>query len=101
MRGLGGRGIFGNALSFVQIMRELDLADIQRQLAASVRVLVTGPNPDQARQVAESVFGAGGLRSWSVALAGLDEVAAGGADDQPDLVLLAVSPGEDPLSSVE
>ena len=97
---MGGRGIFGNALSFVGIMRELDLGEIQRQLATSVRVLVTGTDPALAQQLAESVFGSGGMRSWSVALAGLDE-AASGAEDQPDLVLLAVQRGEDPLTSVE
>ena len=92
----GGRGLLGNALSFVQVMRELDLGEIQRQLALPVRVLVTGTDTAQAARIAEHLFGAGGPASWSVAVAPLSEGEA--SQDRPNLVLLVTQGAEDPLS---
>ena len=95
-----GRGLFGGALTFVQVMRELDLGEIERQLGASVRVLVTGPDSALAQRLAEVLFGSEGLRSWSVALASLEDAAARESGDQPDLVLLALPDDADAIDAV-
>jgi uncharacterized protein (DUF697 family) len=92
-----GRGLLGGAVGFVQVMRELDLGDVERQLAASVRILITGADHPRAQQMAELLFGTAALRGWSVALSPLAEVERGATDDPPDLVLLALGPDEDAL----
>lgn len=97
---LPGRGLAGGALTFLQVMRELDLREIQRRLAAPIRILVTGPDQAAARRLAEALFGNDGLASWSVAVTSLDAAATGPADDQPDLVLLAVSRPDEALEAV-
>lgn len=88
-------------MTFLQVMRELDLAAIQRQFAAPIRVLVTGPDPGLNRQLAETLFGSDGPRSWSVALASLDESEASPPGEQPNLVLLAVPGPSDALPAVQ
>jgi uncharacterized protein (DUF697 family) len=87
------RGVLGGALSFVQVMRELDLGEIQRQFSAPVRTLVTGTNAAEAARLAERLLGSAAMASWSVAVEQLTESDPGG--DQPDLVLLVVQPSED------
>jgi uncharacterized protein (DUF697 family) len=90
------RGVLSGALSFVQVMRELDLGEIQRQFSAPVRILVTGTSAAEATRLAERLFGSAAVASWSVAVASLTDSDPGG--DQPDLVLLVVQPSEDAIA---
>lgn len=86
------RGLLGGAVSFVNVMRELDLAEIQRQLARPLRVLVTGSELPDSNRLAVGVFGEAGSSGWSVAVRSLSEGAA--SDDRPDLTLLALREDE-------
>jgi uncharacterized protein (DUF697 family) len=90
--------MLGGALSFVQIMRELDLEEIRQQLVEPVRILVTGSDLEAARQLAEQLFGQAGLTSRAVTVYGLDEPSR---IDAPRLVLLAIGAGENPLDLVD
>jgi uncharacterized protein (DUF697 family) len=92
-------GFVGGALGFIQVVRELDLGEIERQLTAPLRILVTGSDLAQARRLAEALFGPSGTPSWSVAVASLCEGDLG--DDQADLVLLGVQATEEPLALLE
>jgi uncharacterized protein (DUF697 family) len=92
-------GLVGGALGFIQVVRELDLGEIEQQLTAPLRILVTGSDLAQAGRLAEALFGPSGVPSWAVAVASLCEGELG--DDQADLVLLAVQPTEDPLALLE
>jgi uncharacterized protein (DUF697 family) len=83
------------ALSFVQVMRELDLSEVRRQLGAPVRILVTGSDPSTAARLATDLFGPSGSTGWSIAVMPLDEAERG--DERPDLTLLAVGAAENPL----
>ena len=85
-------GFLGGALSFVRIMRELDLSDIRREFLAPVRILVTGSDLPRAQWVADTLFGPLSAGSWSVAIAPLAQPAL--ADDQPDLVVLTAETTE-------
>ena len=92
-------GLVGGALGFIQVVRELDLGEIEQQLTAPLRILVTGSDLAQAGRLAEALFGPSGVPSWAVAVASLCEGELG--DDQADLVLLAVQPTENPLAQLE
>jgi uncharacterized protein (DUF697 family) len=92
-------GFVGGAVGFIQVVRELDLGEVERQLTAPVRILVTGSDLAQAGRLAEALFGPSGVPSWAVAVASLCEGELG--DDQADLVLLAVQPMEDPLALLQ
>jgi uncharacterized protein (DUF697 family)/CheY-like chemotaxis protein len=96
--GLLPRGMLGGALSFVQIMRELDLNEIRQQLVEPVRIQVTGSDVEAARQLAERLFGQEGLTSRAVAVNGLDEPSR---IESPGLVLLTIGATENPLDLVD
>jgi uncharacterized protein (DUF697 family) len=80
-------------------MRELDLAAIEQQLAEPLRILVAGGGPDEARHLAELLFGEPGSTGWSVAVAALSDQAL--KDHRPGLLLLAAQSSEDPLGLLE
>ena len=52
---LGKTGLVGGALSFVQIMRELSLDEIQRQLAYQPRLVVTAADFSLALRLADLI----------------------------------------------
>lgn len=93
------RGLVGGTLSFVNVMRELDLGAVQRQLAEPVKILVAGSELAEARRLADALFEATGPSAWSVAVAELSDQSL--RDDRPDLVLLAVEPSEAPLDLLQ
>jgi uncharacterized protein (DUF697 family) len=99
IRGLGRRGALGGALNFAQVMRELDLGDIRRQLAEPLRILVTGTDLSKATRLAEMIFGTTGLADWSVAVRPLSEPDPTG--EVADLVLITVQSSEDALELVK
>ena len=92
---LSGRRLVGGALSFVQVMRELDLAEVRRQVDQPVRVLVAAEAVESARLVAGAAFGDDVQTRWSLAVVPLAE--ADLARERPDMLVLVVSEGQDPF----
>jgi uncharacterized protein (DUF697 family) len=95
---LTGGALFGGALSFVRVMRELDLAAIEQQLQAPVRILVTATEAADAHRLAIELFGEEALSTWLVAVSSLS--GATKSEDRPDLVLIGVRATEEPLELV-
>jgi uncharacterized protein (DUF697 family) len=93
------RGVLGSALSFVQVMRELDLSEIRHQLTEPVRVLVTGTELSKAASLAEALFGTNGLPNWSVAVRPLADEDS--TDEAPHLVFIVVEPSEGGLEELD
>jgi uncharacterized protein (DUF697 family) len=83
-----GRGLAGNALAFVQIMREIDPAAAERELRRPLRLLVSGTDAAPTQQLASRLFGPSD--EWSPTVDLVPPAALGRYGPSPDAVLLVV-----------
>jgi uncharacterized protein (DUF697 family) len=87
-----GRGLAGNALAFVQIMREVDPGAVQREIRRPAQVLVSGTEPTETQQLASALFGP--AEGWRGSVSLVPPAAIAGLTQEPDVVLLVIGPGE-------
>jgi uncharacterized protein (DUF697 family) len=94
---LGGTALVASAFSFLQIMRELDLGEIQQQVARRPRVVVTAADLALAQRLADLLQAdSSGPPLLVQSLSQQDSGNGTGAwASPPDLALLAVEPGAD------
>jgi uncharacterized protein (DUF697 family) len=95
-----GTTLVGTAFSFVQIMRELNLGEIQQQLAQRPRLVVAAAELSVAQRLADLLAAASNGPPLIVEALGPSE--AGRRPDSwsppPELALLAVEPGGEPAA---